>query len=46
MEVRAKDAKVKELQAKRTQKLIDLEKVKGQLEVKERELRELIKEIT
>jgi vacuolar-type H+-ATPase subunit I/STV1 len=45
-EIKAKDQKVKELMHKRTQKLIELDKVKGKLEAKEKELRELIKEIT
>lgn len=45
IEIRAKDGKLKELQTKRTQKLIELDRVKGKLEAKEKELRELISEI-
>ena len=33
------------MQTKRTQKLIELDKVKGKLEAKEKELKELIREI-
>jgi chromosome segregation ATPase len=46
VEIKAKDQRVKELMHKRTQKLIELEKVKNKLVSKEKELRELIKEIT
>jgi len=44
--VRQKDAKVKELQAKRAEKLAELDQVKLQLEAKESELSMLYKEIS
>ena len=37
---------MKELQAKRSQKLVELDKVKNKLEQKDKELKELIKEIS
>ena len=45
-EVKTKDSKVKDLQQKRNQKLVELDKIKVKLEGKEKELKELIKEIS
>ncbi len=43
--MKAKEFRLKELQGKRTQKFIELDKVKNKLEGKEKELRELVNEI-
>eukprot|EP00347_Sterkiella_histriomuscorum_P002749 403366952 len=46
MENKHKDVKIKELQSLRTSKLIDLDKIKTKIDGKEKELKELIKEIS
>ena len=45
-EVRVKDGRVKELQAKRAEKMAELDRVKADLEAKEQELGRLYKEIS
>ena len=45
-EVRLKDARVKELQAKRAEKMAELDRVKSDLEAKEQQLSMLYKEIS
>ena len=41
-----RDQKIKELQNSRTQKLIELDKIKTKTEAKDKELKELITEIS